>query len=64
MFLTYESKWIWSCEVFLHCSEELTTESLVMMIFKVNEVPIPWIKYSSLEKGCMMDRKLVYANKF
>ena len=51
-------------EVFLHCGEELKTASLVIMIFKVNEVSNPRIEYSSLEKGSVMDRKLVYANKF
>ena len=49
-------------EVFLHCCEERATWMII--IVKVNEVSNPRIEYSILEKDSVMDRKLVYANKF
>ena len=49
-------------EVFLDCCEERATWMII--IFKVNEVSNPRIEYSILEKDSVMDRKLVYANKF
>ena len=60
MFLKFESKRIWSrCS---YCCEERATWMII--IFKVNEVSNPRIEYSILEKDSVMDRKLVYANKF
>ena len=50
-------------EVFLHCCEERVTWMII--IFKVNEVSNPSVEYSILlKKDSVMDRKLVYANKF